>query len=586
MAGTFSFEKIGMSYAEAGVPYVAMRIVPALFGLLLVPVAYATMRNFGFSTVASVLTATMVMFENSLVCVKWVGLFTIAMIGAVTIQQLWTIVTDGSIPLRVFYRHFMARVLALIVVPISIYMFFFQVHFAILNRMGPGSSFMSPEFQSGLIGSPIVESYAGGCMAGLTKDIAFGSNIMFRHEGSKGGYLHSHPHHYPAGSKQQQVTCYPHKDSNSDFLVKYPLDLQGMQPVEKEISGFDRVHHMSTIRLEHIPTNSRLHSHNIRPGFNDDKDINEVTAYGDPNSLGDANDHWVVEIEGAKDESTPLFAIKTKFRLRHVQTGCYLASRDHKLPDWAFGQQEVTCSSKARYGLTIWRVENANHPNMPEGSKKLRYSKPGFLEKFVEIHRVMWRANNGLKSSHPYDSRPGTLSCLTPDAWPLLKRGINFWRSTPDRSGIYLIGNPAVWIPASLAILLYLGYELVDLVLQKRKITFSRSGYYKDMVAGACFFTTGYILHYLPFFLMARQLFLHHYLPSLYFSILTAGALFDLLTYKLKATGQTIAALAVAAVVIFVFSLYSPLTYGLEQSQSACERLKLRSGWDWGCPAV
>ena len=93
--------------------------------------------------------------------VKWVGLFTIATIGVCTIQQLWTIVTDGSIPIRVFYRHFFARVAALIIVPIGVYMLFFRLHFAILNKMGPGSTFMSPEFQATLGGNQLVETYPG-----------------------------------------------------------------------------------------------------------------------------------------------------------------------------------------------------------------------------------------------------------------------------------------------------------------------------------------------------------------------------------------------------------------------------------------
>jgi dolichyl-phosphate-mannose--protein O-mannosyl transferase len=36
--GSFSFEKIGQSYIEGNVPYIAMRVVPALFGSAIVPV--------------------------------------------------------------------------------------------------------------------------------------------------------------------------------------------------------------------------------------------------------------------------------------------------------------------------------------------------------------------------------------------------------------------------------------------------------------------------------------------------------------------------------------------------------------------
>lgn len=35
------------------------------------------------------------------------------------------------------------------------------------------------------------------------KDIAYGSKIFIRHIATRGGYLHSHPHYYPAGSKRK-----------------------------------------------------------------------------------------------------------------------------------------------------------------------------------------------------------------------------------------------------------------------------------------------------------------------------------------------------------------------------------------------
>jgi dolichyl-phosphate-mannose-protein mannosyltransferase len=518
-----------------------MRFLPALFGVLTAPVGYSTMRNFGFSEVASLLTGLLVVFENSLVCqsrlilldsflvfftaltalayshflkfkhepfstgwwksltfvgislgltlsVKWVGLFTVGTIGVATVGQLWNIVCDGSIPLRVFYRHLMARVLTLIAIPLTIYMYFFSVHFSILSKMGPGSNQMSPEFQSTLKGSPIIESHA---------EVAYGSTIIFRHEGSKGGYLHSHPHVYPGGSMQQQITCYPFKDLNSDFLVKKPLTFVNKEPVDHESVGFEKIHHNSQIRLQHIPTGARLHSHSIRPGFNDDKEINEVTGYGTTKILGDANDHWVVEIPGAKDDTVLLQAITQQFRLKHPQTGCYLASRDHKLPDWAFGQQEVYCSSKARYQLTLWRIEGSSHPEMPAESKKIRYKHQSFFEKFWELHRVMWAVNNNLKASHPYGSKPSQ--------WPLLDSGISYWRSKPDTKGIYFVGNPLIWIPGFFAIAIFAAYFGIDLILEKRKIYISRSGYFKAMVSGCSFYALGYLMHYFPFFLMGRQ---------------------------------------------------------------------------------
>jgi dolichyl-phosphate-mannose-protein mannosyltransferase len=100
----------------------------------------------------------------------------------------------------IFGKHFFARVVSLIFVPILVYMLFFNVHFALLYKSSTAGSFMSPEFQSTFKGNEIEDTF---------KEIAYGSKIIIRHEGTSGGYLHSHAHLYPAGSKQQQITCYP-----------------------------------------------------------------------------------------------------------------------------------------------------------------------------------------------------------------------------------------------------------------------------------------------------------------------------------------------------------------------------------------
>lgn len=78
----------------------------------------------------------------------------------------------------------------------------------------------------------------------------------------------------------------------------------------------------------------------------------------------------------------------------------------------------------------------------------------------------MFDVNNGLKASHPYDSRPGS--------WPLLMRGISFW-SSKDASrpaNIYLIGNPLVWWAAAGSLVAYALYNLVVAFLLKRQIIF------------------------------------------------------------------------------------------------------------------
>jgi dolichyl-phosphate-mannose-protein mannosyltransferase len=100
----------------------------------------------------------------------------------------------------------------------------------------------------------------------------------------------------------------------------------------------------------------------------------------------------------------------------------------------------------------------------------------------------------------------------------------------------------------------------------------------------------GWAFHYFPFYLMARQLFLHHYLPALYFAILALCQIFDFVSYRFSVFGlrqypaiSQAAAVGFLAVAITVFTIYSPLAYGNAWTKDACNSAKLFSTWDWDC---
>src|SRR5688572_9952694 len=90
----------------------------------------------------------------------------------------------------------------------------------------------------------------------------------------------------------------------------------------------------------------------------------------------------------------------------------------------------------------------------------------------------------------------------------------------------------------------------------------------------ASFFFVGWFLHYFPFFLMKRQLFLHHYFPALYYAILLIGVGFDLVTIRLKTRERYIISAISLLVVIYVFSLFSPMTYSSQWTKQDCQRVK------------
>ena len=166
--GDFDFKDIGKDYVKPGVPYVAMRLLPALMGVMTVPTIFLTLKAAGCRTMTATMGAGLIIFgmsykskyrrveltlstENGLltqsrlilldspliiftaftslawtcftnqheqgpskafdpswwfwltatglglgatVSVKWVGLFTIAWVGSLTILQLWVLLGD------------------------------------------------------------------------------------------------------------------------------------------------------------------------------------------------------------------------------------------------------------------------------------------------------------------------------------------------------------------------------------------------------------------------------------------------------------------------------------------------------------
>ncbi|KAF8334982.1 glycosyltransferase family 39 protein [Cantharellus anzutake] len=572
--GSFDFKEIGKVYPD-NVPYTSMRMLPALLGVGVVPLAYLTLRQLRCGVTTALVGSLFILFENGFITQSrhilldsplvfftalavfcWVSFtnedrehshafteewwlwltLTGLSLGAVvtTIIQLWYLLGDLRVTPRMFIKHFLARALCLIVLPIFFYMAMFAIHFQILQSSGDGDGFMSAPFQHTLSGRGMSDTYADG------------------------GYLHSHDHAYPGGSHQQQITLYPHQDENNLWQITHPYEEESLQFIKNG----------DVVRLEHVTTKKRLHSHSLRPPVSDVDFQNEVSGYGFAGFSGDANDNWAVEIEYGdgrdRESGTRLRSLHTTFRLRHVLTGCYLFSHKVRLPEWGFEQQEVTCNTNAVKPNSLWFIETSTHPQC-----ELRI--PGFFAKFWELQQVMWTTNAGLTDKHVYDSRPYS--------WPFLQRGINFW--VKDHRHIYLLGNPFVWWLSTSSVAVYAVARVVLVLRQKRgfqDFTNSRINKY-DSLCG--FLAIGWALHYLPFYLMQRQLFLHHYFPSLYFAIMLTAALFDFFFGTLRSRVRLQVGLVLILLVMYNFFHFSSLIYGNVWTRGQCESAKWIKDWDF-----
>jgi len=613
--GDFDFEKIGDVYPNS-TPYYWMRAFPAILGVGTVVLLYLTLRASGVRPLVALLSGLIFTYENANVTIsryilldspliffiaaavygakrfenelpfsfqwfraliatgvalglavssKWVGLFTIAWVGLLNVWDLWFLIGDLTVSPCKIFKHTAFRGLILLGVPAVLYVAFFFVHFKALYKEGDGSAFMASAFRSTLEGNKI----PGDILA----DVGVGSRISIRHIKTQGGYLHSHDHVYETGSKQQQVTLYPHLDSNNHWIVE-------LYNVSEAPTSFEQIKDGTKIRLRHALTEHRLHSHDHKCPVSENDWQKEVSAYGFPGFEGDANDDFVVEIQKrytkSKNAQENLTALESVFRLRHAMTGCYLFSHEVKLPKWGFDQQEVTCATQGILPLSLWYVEHNENPFLPEDARRVNYTPPSLWEKIVESHQRMWHINQNLNAPHKWQSMPNT--------WPFLTRGINYWGE--DNRQIYLLGNAPTWWASTLAIVIFGVYAATQILRWQKgaKIAVDRHVYNFNVQTFK--YILGWVIHFAPSFLMGRQLFLHHYLPAYYFAVLTLSHFLDIIVSyifaKKRSIGYTL--IIIFALTSFLFYVnYSPLIYGTPWTKAQCEASKIMDGWDYDC---
>ncbi|OAX83533.1 hypothetical protein ACJ72_02108 [Emergomyces africanus] len=571
--GSFLFENIGESYITNKVPYVALRAMPAIQGALTIPVVFLIMWESGFSVPACVLSAGLVLFDNahvaedrlilldatlvltmalsvlcyirftkfrhepfgrkwwkwllltgvSLSCVistKYVGAFTFFTIGAAVLIDLWDLLNvnrpEGAISLAQFTKHFAARAVALVIVPFFIYLFWFQVHFAILNRSGPGDDFMSPEFQ---------ETLSDNLMATNSVGIEYHDLLTLRHKDT-GTYLHSHSEFYPlryedgrVSSQGQQVTGYPYNDTNNHWEILPATPFDANDPLGHP------VRHGDIVQLRHVQTDTILLTHDVAsPLFPTNQ---EFTTVSHELAAGERHNDTLFEIKIEKAKAGQEFkTLSSLFKLVHVPTKVAMWTHTTPLPDWAFQQAEINGNKMMQQASNLWYVEDI--PSLDPGSERLK-KKPRvvkhlpFLVKYIELQRAMFFHNNALTSSHPYASEP--------IQWPFLLRGVSFWTKNDTREQIYFIGNPIGWWIASGLLAVFAGIIGADQLSLRRGIDALEEiwgpGTRARLYNSTGFFFLCWAAHYFPFYLMGRQRFLHHYLPAHLASALVAGALIE-----------------------------------------------------------
>lgn len=618
--GMYPFEKPGDEYGD-DVNYVGMRIFCGLLGAALVPLCYMSTWLLSQSTLAAFFSGLLVLLEtgtlalsrhilldpillffimlstysvlkflsykddpfslqwacwlcltgmslSAAIGVKFVGLFVILLVGVTTILDLWRLLGIKSNTMVDLAKHFLARAMCLIGLPVVMYMVIFFIHFIVLNESGNGDGFYSSAFQSQLKGNKLYN-------VSMPASVAFGSVVTLKQRRTGGAYLHSHWHLYPEEHppRQQQITSYTHKDENNKWRVK-PSDHDVMEGEEPQI-----VRSGDLVRLEHIGTRRNLHSHREPAPLT--KHHFQLSAYGS-NGTGDSNDIWVIDIPGSP-VGTPIRTAKSKFRLIHYYVRCAVCSGDKKLPKWGWEQLEATCNPNLKDTNTLYSVEEVEDSRMPNSSFEL-YS-PSFWEKFLESHAVMTQGNSNLKP------KQGEISSQ-PWQWPIDYKGQIFSGKTHR---VYLLGNPVIFWVCLAATGLFLVVYLVASVRRQRGVRYTEVWRdYQDRMFVACWWLMlGWAMHYLPFWPMTRILYFHHYFPALLFSAMMTGVTLDfLITLLCVSVPESLTVTIfhtcfglVLSSILYSFYLFHPMVYGMSgpmatEEGSQMYGLRWLSSWD------
>lgn len=239
--GSFAFNKPGDKYFDT--PYLGMRIFCALLGAAIPPCAFIAVGSLTQRISAAIFGSSLILFDvgmvtltqyilldppllcfiiaafasavslqhleafsvpwwSCLTCtgfflacsisVKFVGLFIVLTVGAHTAWDLWDILGNLKVPISTLQRHFIARAICLIALPIVLYVFFFYCHLHRLSKSGNGDGFYSSEFQARLEGNSLYT-------ASMPRQVAYGAKISLKNHRTGGAYLHSHHHLYPEG---------------------------------------------------------------------------------------------------------------------------------------------------------------------------------------------------------------------------------------------------------------------------------------------------------------------------------------------------------------------------------------------------
>lgn len=215
----------------------------------------------------------------------------------------------------------------------------------------------------------------------------------------------------------------------------------------------------------------------------------------------------------------------------------------------------------------------ANAETVPPGEPG-QYKSP-FIHDFIHLNVAMMTSNNALV---PDPDKQDDLASQWWQ-WPILNVGLRMcgWDDTIVK--YFLLGNPFVYWGSTISIGL-LGLTVAWYILRWQRGFRELSQSDIDHIHYAGLYPVmGWFLHYLPFVVMARVTYVHHYYPALYFAILTTGFLADWCLRNRAQFIQSVSYGVLYGITIGLYIYFMPICWGMTGPNKEYSYMKWFDTW-------
>jgi dolichyl-phosphate-mannose-protein mannosyltransferase len=163
--------------------------------------------------------------------------------------------------------------------------------------------------------------------------------------------------------------------------------------------------------------------------------------------------------------------------------------------------------------------------------------------------------------------------------WPILNVGLRMCSWDDNTVKYFLLGNPFVYWASTASLGIFALMVVFYLIRWQRGYDDLKPKDIDQIHYAGIYPVIGWFLHYLPFIIMGRVTYVHHYYPALWFAILTLGFVVDWTTSRLRKEFQYGIYLALYAVIIGLYWLFRAISFGMVGSNQQWSHLKWFDTW-------